>query len=266
MPPTTCILLHGLFFMQFKNHLLTVATPKFGPHTFGHRPQGSGSAIQQIFPGTTIDWTDMGLKDNKSSSEQFPATILQFSAPQTGTGELLPRGNKEFHFQLILNRPMEIHPFRLGSGNLGDFANVAIIENPKGSGKDNVRENVLNSCRAGGNNSFALLVGLVYEQEANCTLPNVISFYGEHQMPCQDIGAGQVNPALKAAQKLFASPRDFDLEFQNISGIPPVCPPDQDVFGVLKDDELSACELLQGDCFIPFGPNPINCAQFGVNG
>jgi hypothetical protein len=254
--------------MQFKNHLLHVATPKFASHTFGHRPQGSGNVIQQIFPGTTIDWTNVGLRDNKTSKEKFDPTILQFSAPQTGTGDLLPSGNQEFHFQLILNRPLEIHPFRLGNGNLGDFANVAIIENPKGSGKDNVRENVLGSCGAGGNNSFALLVGLVYEQEAGCTLPNVISFYGEHQMACKNIGSAQVNPALKAAQKLFASPKDFDLEFQDLSGIPPVCPPDQDVFGVLKDDELSACELLVGDCFIPLtrGPNPVNCAQFGVNG
>lgn len=270
MPPTTCILLHGLFFMQFKNHLLTVATPKFAAHTFGHRPQGSGNVIQQILPGTTIDWTNAGLKDNKSSNEKFDPTILQFSGPQTGTGNLLPPGNKEFHFQLILNRPLEIHPFRLGSGNLGDFAKVAIIKGPKGSGLANVRENVLDSCGNEGNNSFALLVGLVYEQEAGCTLPNVISFYGEHQMACQNIGSAQVNPALKAAQKLFASPGDFDLEFRDVSGLQPVCPPDQDAFGVLKNDELSACELLLGDCFKPRpdfrGVNPINCAQFGVNG
>jgi hypothetical protein len=266
--PTTCILLHGLFFMQFKNDLLTVATPKFGDHTFGHRRQGI-SAIQQILSGTTIDWTNVGLKDNKSSKEKFDPPILQFSGPQTGTGDLLPLGNKEFHFQLILNRPMEIHPFRHRNGNLTDFFNVAKPKRPKSNGKDNVRENVLNSCGAGGNNSFALLVGLVYEQEAGCTLPNVISFYGEHRMACKDIGSTQVNPALIAAQNLFANPGDFDLEFQDVGGFTPVCPPDQDDFGVLKDDELSACELLLGDCFIPpptKGTNPINCAQFGVNG
>jgi hypothetical protein len=270
MPPTTCILLHGLFFMQFKNHLLTVATPKFAGHTFGSRPQGSGSVIQQIFPETTIDWTDVGLKDNRNSNEQFPSSTLQFSRSQTGTGDLLPQGNKGFHFQLILNKPMEIHPFRLGNGNLGDFATVAKPKPPKGNGKANVRENVLNSCGSGGNNSFALLVGLVYQQEMGCTLPNVISFYGEHQMPCAQIGADEVNPALLAAQNLFASPGDFDLEFEDASGLQTVCPPAQDAFGVLKDDELSACELLLGDCFIPppdfFGVNPINCAQFGVNG
>lgn len=267
MPPTTCIFLHGLFFMQFKNHLLTVATPKFAAHTFGHRPQG-GNVIQQIFPGTTIDWTDVGLKDNRSSNEQFPATILQFSSSQTGTGDLLPQGNKEFHFQLTLNRPMEIHPFRLGNGNLGDFSKIAKPKPPKSNHKDHVRDNVLNSCGTGGNNSLALLVGLVYEQEAGCTLPNVLSFYGEHQMACEDIGSAEVNPALKAAQNLFASPGDFDLEFQDVSGLQHVCPPDKDVFGALKNDELSACELLLGDCFKPDirGPNPINCAQFGVNG
>jgi hypothetical protein len=79
------------------------------------------------------------------------------------------------------------------------------------------------------------------------------------------INSAHVNPALVAAQELFTSPKDFDLEFQDVDGIPKVCPPDNDVYGVLKNDEFSACELLVQNCIELEGPNPINCAQFGVN-
>lgn len=265
MPPTyTCILLHGLFFMQFKNHLLTVTTPKFNSHKFGYRSQGTPN-IGPLPPGAPdIDWTTVGLKDNTSSRETFPISIMQFSGSQTGTGELLPPGNKEYEFKLTLNRPIEIHTFR--PGKLDAFIQEAKRKPPKGNGKDHVRENVIKSCGSVPGNPIALLVGLVYERDATCKLPNVLSFYAEHQMACNMINSAHVNPALVAAQKLFASPMDFDLEFQDVMGIPNVCPPDNDVYGVLKDDEFSACELLVHDCIQFGGPNPINCAQFGVNG
>jgi hypothetical protein len=264
MPSTyTCILLHGMFFMQFKNHLLTVATPKFPPHKFGYRPQGVTN-IQPLPGGPDIDWANVGLKDNVSSKETFPSSILQFSSSQTGTGELLPAGNTEYRFKLKLNRPFEIYTFR--PGKLGSFSAVAKQKSPKPSHKDRVRESVIKACGSTSTNPIALLVGLVYERDASCTLPNVLSFYAEHQMHCNMIKSANVNPVLKAAQKLFASPSDFDLEFHDVWGIPNVCPPDKDVYGVLKDDEFSACELLVHDCIEAGGPNPINCAQFGVNG
>jgi hypothetical protein len=99
-----------------------------------------------------------------------------------------------------------------------------------------------------------------------CKLPYVLSFYAEHQMACKKITATEVTKALIAAKDLFASPQDFDLEFQQ-AAVTSVCPPDTpDAYGVLNNDELSACELIPGKCVPSFGPNPINCAQFGVNG
>jgi hypothetical protein len=258
----TCILLHGLFFMQFKSHLLTVTTPKFHPHKFGYRPQGTAT-IQALPGGPDITWTNVGLKDNTSSTETFPSSIMQFSGSQTGTGDLLPPGKKNYQFRLTLNRPFEIHTFR--PGKLGNFSLEAKQKPTKSNGKDHVRENVIKSCGSVPSNPIALLVGLVYERDVTCTLPKVLSFYAEHQMACNQIKSAHVNPALVAAQKLFASPSDFDLEFQDVEGVPNVCPPDKDVYGVLKDDELSACELLVHDCIELAGPNPINCAQFGVN-
>ncbi len=207
MPSTyTCILLHGLFFLQFKNHLLTVTTPKFRPHTFGYRPQGI-STIQPLPGGPDIDWTNVGLKDNMSSTEAFPTSIMQFSASQTGTGELLPTGNKNYYFKLTLNRPFEIHTFR--RGKLGTFSAVAKQKPPKGNGKDHIRKNLITSCGSQPTNDIALLVGLVYEREASCSLPNVLSFYAEHQMDCNLIDYKHVNPALLAAQGLFAVPQRF---------------------------------------------------------
>jgi hypothetical protein len=245
-PTHTCILLHGLFFMQFKNNLLTVTTAKFSPqHTFGFRPQGT-SAIQKILPGTDIDWKDVGLKPGPTKT--FPSSVLQFSAGETGTGELLPAGNKNYHFKLTLNQPFEIHAFRHKVNNLGHFDKVSIPKGPKNNGKAHIKDSVIKSCGSAATNPISLLVGLVYERDASCTLPGVVSFYAEHQMTCNTINSARVNPALKAAQQLFASPS---------------------AFGVLADDEFSACELLLGDCFIPgpgfFGVNPINCAQFGIN-
>ncbi|HLK06589.1 MAG TPA: hypothetical protein VKV30_01545 [Candidatus Angelobacter sp.] len=263
-PTYTCILLHGLFFMQFKNHLLTVTTPIFKPHTIGSRPQGTNN-IKLIPAGTAIDWTNVGLKDNGSSTETFPPSIMQFSASQTGSGELLPAGKKNYHLKLTLNRPFDIHPFR-HQGKLGDFGKVAKQKSPKANGKDHIRDNVIKSCGSVPNNPISLLVGLVYERDASSTLPGVISFHAEHQMNCNQIGATQVNPALVKAQDLFANPKDFDLEFQDVGGIASVCPDDIGAYGVAMNDEFSACELLVGQCIQFAGPNPINCAQFGVNG
>lgn len=265
MPPSgnfTCILLHGLFFMTFKNNSLVVTTPKFNGHKFGYRPQGAGSIGPLPAGAPDIDWTNVGLKDGGVST--FPPSVLQFSSSVTGTGDLLPPGNNNYQFKLTLPRPHEVHSFRISK--LGDFSLVAKKKPPKGNRKDSVRENIIQSCGSSGTNPIALLVGLVYERETTCTLPHVLSFYAEHQMKCADIKANDVNMALAEAKKLFPSQGDFDLEFQDADGISPVCPPDQDVFGVVKNDELSACELLVNDCITIEGVNPINCAQFGVNG
>jgi hypothetical protein len=260
----TCILLHGLFFMQFKNHLLTVTTPRFKGHKFGYRPQGIPN-IGPLPPGAPdIDWTSVGLKDNTNSNEKFPPSILQFSGSQTGTGELLPPGNKEYEFKLTLYRPYDIYSFRVGT--LDTFSNVAKDKPAKTNGKEHVKDNVIKSCGSGSSNPITLLVALVYERDMNCKLPTVLSFYAEHEMDCNMIDYKQVNPALVAAQGLFASPVDFDLEFKKVDPVAPVCPDHIGVYGVSRDDEFSACELLVHDCIQFGGPNPINCAQFGVNG
>ncbi|HEU5414575.1 MAG TPA: hypothetical protein VFW31_12490 [Candidatus Angelobacter sp.] len=264
MPPAySCILLHGLFFMAFKNNQLIVTTPKFKPHKFGYRPQGITTIGSLPAGAPDINWTNVKLKDNSSSAQIFPNSVLQFSSSACGTGELLPQGKKNYEFTLALPRPLEIHSFRLSQ--LWAFASVAKKKPPKGNGKQSIRENVISSCGGGVNNPIALLTGLVYEQDVGCTIPHVTSFYAEHQMNCANIKAADVNKALRAAAKLFANESDFDLEFQDIPS-DPVCPPDTDVYGVLKNDELSACELLVQDCVRTEGPNPINCAQFGVNG
>jgi hypothetical protein len=265
-PNYTCILLHGLFFMTFKNHSLIATTPKSPDHTFGYRPHGTANLGPLPAGAPNIDWTNVGLKDNSSSPEKFPQSILQFSANDTGTGELLPPGNSAYEFQLKLNRPYEIYAFRPSS--LGAFSMMAKPQPPKGNGKKSIRDSVISSCGTTGTNPAALLVGLVYERDATCTLPNVLSFYAEHQMKCSDIDAMDVNMVLTAAQELFASPADFDLQFVNPpQQVPPVVPPDMDAYGVVKNDELSICELYVGGGSITIeGVNPINCAQFGVNG
>jgi len=260
---TTCILLHGLFFMTFKDNKLIVTTPKFAMHKFGERDQGQPNIGPLPASAPDIDWsTSVGLHDNANSPQTFPKSIMQFSSRGTGTGELLPPNNSAYQFQLKLPLPCEIYSFR--QDQLAVFNGCAIDPVPKPSGSKSVKQSVMDFCGPVLGNPIALLTGLVYERTPSCTLPSVLSFYAEHHMHCANIKAQQVNAALLAAQGLFTSGADFDLQFKDIDMIP-ICPPSPNPYGVAPNDELSACELSVGGCFQPLGPNPINCGQFAVN-
>ncbi len=268
----TCILLHGLFFMTFKGNTLIVATPDFFKHQFGERDQGATTTVGPLPKGAPdIDWTqsEYKLQDNQSSTNTFPSSIMQFSASDTGTGELMPAGSTGYKFQLKLPRPCDIFPFR--PSNLAVFAKCAKDVPQKPQGKKSVKQSVIDSC--GGltrNGPIALVTGLVYQRLPGCPLPHVLSFYAEHHLHCSNINANAVNPALKAAQALFApsSGNNFDLQFDPTVPVQSVCRPTPNPYGVVERDEYSLCELQPTfhGCIQDKGPNPINCAQFGVNG
>ncbi len=261
----TCILLHGMFFMAFKNNQLIVTTPRFKNHIFGIR----GPNDVNIFPLLSIlglrdiYWTQIGLKDG--GMQQFPKTLLNFSAADTGVTELLPIGSMDYEFSLVLPRPADIYPFR--KDKLGTFETVARIPtSPKPSRKDPVRDSIIRSCGSDKNQPVGLLTGLIYERLPGCLLPNVLSLHAEHNGHCSEIGATQVNAALNEATHLFQNQTEFDLQFQD-AATTPICPPTPNQYGVQVIDELSACELSDGGCTRTKwdkGPNPINCAQFGV--
>ncbi|HEU5414576.1 MAG TPA: hypothetical protein VFW31_12495 [Candidatus Angelobacter sp.] len=257
-----CILLHGMFFMTFKDSQLIVTTPRFRDHIFGIRGQDDSTIIPllPILGSRDLYWTQIGLKDG--GMQQFPKTLLSFSAGDTGVGELLPLGNAGYEFSLILPLPANIYPFR--ADTLGTFTKVARIPiSPKPSRKESVRSNIIRSCGSNDSQPIGLLTGLIYERSSGCLVPNVLSFHAEHPGHCPDIGATQVNAALDASQALFQTGTEFDLKFQDFPTVP-ICPPKSDQYGVHSIDELSACELTDRGC--TRGPNPINCAQFGVNG
>jgi hypothetical protein len=199
--------------------------------------------------------------------QQFPKTLLNFSAGATGVTELLPLGNAEYEFKLVLPRPANFYAFR--PDKLGTFNKVARIPiSPKPSRKEPVRSNIIRSCGSNDDQPIGLLTGLIYERLLGCPIPKVLSFHAEHDGRCADIKSTQVNDALDAAQLLLQTGSEFDLKFQDVA-TSPICPPTPNQYGVQATDELSACELHNGGCKRGdkwfFGPNPINCAQFGVN-
>lgn len=276
---SVCILLHGLFFMGFKGNNLIVATPQFGGHEFKFREQGK--PFGQFPPGgQNIDLSlpSSGLVDN-ANTKTFPPNIPQFSASKTGVGEFMPAGKHAHEFQLILPRPDEIHGFR--KSHLGNFINVTESGHPKPNGLEPMQENIISNCGGKGHPEapLALLIGLVFTKTAAWKFKNVVSFYAEHHKSC-DLTDVDVNAALDQAKHLFENDQNFDLRY----ALPPPpsstptpspapsptpaagvdCPP-CDSFGVTRNDLFSIEEIDLNACCATKGPNPINCAQFGVN-
>ena len=259
-----CILLHGLFFMGFKGNNLIVATPQFKPHHFGIREQG-GAIIVPI-PGQDLNWTAVGLVDNIASTKTFPLNVPQFSAKDTGVGEFMPAGTSTHQFQLILPRPQVIHGFR--QDLLIDFEQCTESKHPKPAGLKPMQENIISSCGGSRTGHFALLTGLIFNKTSMWTRKNVVSFYAEHLNSC-NLKKDDVNAALNEGKKLFAAGiQNFDLAYKDPDNpLLSICPPECDFFGVTKNDQLSIEELSSNppDCCQTRGPNPINCAQYGVN-
>lgn len=265
-PPSdfVCILLHGLFFMQFKDDKLIVATPKFQPHTFGMREQGQPK-IGPLPPGAPdINWTSEGLGKNSNTIDfsQFP-DISQFSASETGVDELMPDGTKEYEFQLILPKPEQIHGFR--QVQLKNFLDCTESNHSKPGTLKPMQENIQSHCGP----NFALLTGLIYKKEKKWTRKNVVNFYAEHDLSCQKIKATDIDDALQVGRKLFANQQNFDLAYKDPGKpLPAGCSNDPCYdFGVTSNDLLSVFELNhEHECCQSKGTNPINCAQFGVIG
>jgi hypothetical protein len=257
-----CILLHGLFFMQFKGDKLIVATPKFQPHTFGMREQGQPNIGPLPHGAPDINWTSVGLVPNANSIDfpQFP-DIPQFSRGETGVGELMPVGTQDHEFQLILPSPQEIHGFR--QGQLQNFLDCTESNHPKPGNLKPMQENIKNHCGP----NFSLVTGLVYKKTNEWKHKNVVSFYAEHSVSCMNLKAADTNNALCKGKKLFAHSENFDLIYKDPAAWPPaVCPDKTCAFGVSPDDQFSAFELTLTPpaCCQTRGVNPINCAQFGV--
>ena len=261
--PFVCILLHGLFFMSFKGNNLIVATPQFGGHLFGMREQGA-PIIGPVLGGPNINWTS-GLIDNPNT-KTFPSNIPQFSSGATGVGEFMPAGTTTHQFQLILPRPDQIHGFR--EDLLADFQQCTVPNRPKPAGLKPMRENIVSNCGNGSPTAhFALLTGLIFRKTNQWKRKNVVSLYAEHSNSC-NMKNDDVNAALQEGKRLFAAHQNFDLIYKDPDNpLLSICPPECDFFGVTKNDQLNIEELTltPPDCCQTRGPNPINCAQYGVN-
>jgi hypothetical protein len=148
-----------------------------------------------------------------------------------------------------------------------DFQQCTEDKHPKPSGLQPMSENIISKCGPDLSAHFALVTGLIFGKTKSWTRKNVVSFYAEHRQSCS-LKFTDVNNALDKGKLLFSQQgrQNFDLKYRQPKNNPlSICAPPNNCFGVTRNDTLNLEEISLKDCCASKGPNPINCAQFGVN-
>lgn len=249
------ILLHGLFFMEFKPQsnadtlVITAPDIKEHKHCMLHNGLFMEFPLEKPFQmDLRTQLTDL-VPGKIDSFEHYPA-IPQFSKTQAKVGELV---GQNYRLRIVLPLPQEIVPLRCGS--LMDFG---------GAAEGQVKESIMSECGKGGNNQFALVTCLRYlKSHANASPPgSTHSFYAEHmQVPDPQ----QTNQAYKTAGQLFSHPENFDLRLRVTPppSLPRVPRDFHPGFGVSSDDEISLPERWEkpSNALVDVG----SCIQLGLH-
>ena len=264
----TYILLHGLFFLEYKsNDILYVTAPFVPPQSFpppplvGHdyrigNPE-DGAGLHRVPPNTVLHWTQ---KLRGRPKNDFPDDMLQFRKGESGTGDITDDPTR-FAFRLVLPCPFDI--FALRRGNRSDLPVDASSK-------------VWSSITAHASSSLmALVTCLHYEadSEPSGSNTNRCHFYAESDCP-EDVP--HANHAYGETSKMFS--KGFDLRLKKGSSTPTtvrVLPPAVDDPRLVDlqgrdQDEASLAELLPGTVKCPppqfpaEGINVANCGQLGV--
>jgi hypothetical protein len=259
MANDTCyvnILLHGLFFLEFSNNLLTVTAPDISMHKYCMVSNGFLTEFPQQLKPIDIDLSPTslsGLQQGMINKFTDHPAIPQFSKQDTKVGDL----QSNYRLKIILPQPEDLIPLRLAE--LSDFQKVAQ--------NGNIAKSVYDSCSQGATNTkFSLLTSLRYlKKPAFGSPPTVtIGFYAEHM----DIPTiPEMNTTYVEAQAIWQNKANFDIQLQAIfPPSPSVCPEVHPGYGILPDDENSLAELLNADpCSATKGTDVANCVHYGIN-
>jgi hypothetical protein len=270
-PNQVFILLHGLFFLEYKGNNLVVTAPQVVDHDYQiGTPDNDGSDLQPIQGQTSLDFSDpkMGLVGDKAFTRRFPPELLQFSKKETGVGDL----TGPFRFRCVLPCPLDIVPLR--NGPRSDFRCV-----PGG---------IFLSMNKHPGEQISIVTCLVYTgsiAKIHPTSTNRCHFYAE---PDFATGIEHTNQALAEAKLVFAHWDKFDLQLDTTKLSPealhtvPARPPIKDsprvpLSGDFEEDPLFAIRNprpnSQGGTTQPgVGSsttvaqtvNVANCGQYGV--
>jgi hypothetical protein len=266
------ILLHGLFFLEYKPDDLLYVTAPFipsqtspPPPLMGHdyrigNPE-DGPSLQKVPPNAVLYWTG---KLKGTPRNDFPDQMLQFHKGEAGTGDISDDPT-QFAFRLILPSPDNIFPLRKGQRS-----DLPVIKT--GSVWSNITKHFPSEPH------MALVTCLQYhgDSEPSGSNTNRCHFYAEGDCP-EDVP--HANHAYDEAKRIFSV--GFDLKLKQGSGTPttvPVLPPAvedarlTDLKG-RDQDEFSLADFFANASGIKCPPpshsplegvNVANCGQFGV--
>lgn len=255
------ILLHGLFFLEYKGPVLFVTAPTVMDHDYriGNPEDGANLKATPPLPNNIVHWENTTLKGG--SAVGFPEELFCFSKKEANTGDITDDQSK-FTFRLVLPRPIEIIALR--QGDRSDF--------PAKPG--NIWTSIVNHSKSLRSLDLGLVMCLRYQGTFDplFSTTNRCHIYAECDCPAD---LNHTNDAYASAAKMFSGNFDLQVDPNPITFPPSISPLSPAIENLnlselqnRDQDEFALTEFFRQaagiNCPLTLSVNVANCGQFGV--